>query len=375
MPGSGVQLASARVGFSVLGEPTNGLDGNLATPGGLILSWPGPSVLVTRDGARSWTRSLSAPGGFWGLDVLDRGRAWGVGVTGLYRTVDGGRRWQRAREPSKPLVRVAFTDATRGFGLTVTGRLVRSDNSGNSWRASAWRGRGVALCAPEPGVVVVADQRGGIWRTGNGGKSWRQVAAGLPQVGMLSGWHSDVSCQGSNMIELARAFCTAACGGEVDAVLRQTTDGALRWRTILTQRAGAGGVHTDPASGPSVPIDRAAAVADNGVCLVAATGIRPAVAISCRPHPGQPYRTATVPRLPFPDRHTTVAVQGLAFHGAHAGWLLLDQATAASTPSRSRAKTEIWTTSDGGPSWHRIYASHTYRGHWCSKRHTSTCWR
>jgi photosystem II stability/assembly factor-like uncharacterized protein len=377
MPGSGVQLASARRGFSLLGEPTNGFDGNLSAPDGLILAWPSPSVLVTGDGARRWTRSLSVRGGFWGLDVLDPSHAWAVGVAGLYGTVDGGKHWERAGELPKALVRVAFGGPRRGFGLTLTGRLVKSDDSGSSWRGSVWHGRGEALCAPKPGVVVVADRSGGLWRSGNGDRSWRRVAAGIAHVEQLSDWYPDMSCQGSNAVQLAQAFCEAACGGEVDSRVRQTTDGGLDWQAILSQSAGAGGVHSDPASGPRVLIDRAAAVGSRGVCLVGSAYSGPAtVAISCRTHAGEAYRTATVPRLPFPpSTHTGVAFQGLDFLNAKTGWLLLDEYTTAGTPTTSQAKTEIWSTHDGGRTWRATYVSPPYRGRWCSKLHTSTCWR
>jgi hypothetical protein len=120
-PGSTLQPASPRVVFALSWEPTEGFDGNLTTPSGITLAWPSPSVVETRDGGRHWTRSLSAHGGFWGVDVLDPNRAWAVGVTGLYRTVDGGIRWQPAAEPHRALVRVAFTSPTNGFGLRRMG--------------------------------------------------------------------------------------------------------------------------------------------------------------------------------------------------------------------------------------------------------------
>ena len=377
MPGSGVQLTSTRGGLSLLDEPTNGFDENLSAPGGLALAWPSPTVLATGDGARRWTSSLSVRGGFWGLDVLDSKAAWAVGVTGLYRTVDGGKRWQRAGEPPAALVRVAFEDPTRGFGLTVAGRLVTSNDSGGSWQASVWHGRGEALCASAPGVIVVADQSGALWRSGNGGRSWRQVTAGLPRIEQLSAWYSDLSCQGPNAIELAQAFCEAACGGQVDTRVRQTTDAGRNWRTILTQTAAAGGVRTHPASGPRDLIDRAAAVGPRGVCLVGSTHRGPTtIAMSCTTQAGDAYRTTNVPRPPLPStRDVNLALQGLEFINASTGWLLLDQYTRAGIPTTSRARSEIATTHDGGRSWHATYVSHTYRGRWCSTLNTSTCWR
>jgi hypothetical protein len=90
IPGGGVQLTSARVGFALSGQPIYGLDQNLSSPGAPMLAWPSPSVMVTSDGGRQWTRSLAAPGGFWGVDAIGANDVWAVGVTALYRSVDGG---------------------------------------------------------------------------------------------------------------------------------------------------------------------------------------------------------------------------------------------------------------------------------------------
>lgn len=170
MPGEEILRSSARVGLSLSGEPTNGFDGNLSAPGGVILSWPSPAILVTHDGSRHWSGSLSAPGGFWGLDVLGAKRAWAVGVTGLYRTVNEGLAWQKLREPSEPLVRVAFADPRTGFGVTVKGKLVESRDSGGSWRASRWSGTGEALCALDSRVAIVAGLLRVETREGDTGK-------------------------------------------------------------------------------------------------------------------------------------------------------------------------------------------------------------
>jgi hypothetical protein len=148
-PGSRVGLASARTGLALSWQPTPGLDDNLASPAGLDLAWPSPSILVTHDGARSWSRSLTIPGGFWGLDTLNAADAWAIGVARLYRTIDAGRTWQRLHEAREPLVRVAFRTPTRGFGLTVSGRLVETNDSGRSWQAGRLQTRGVALCGPD----------------------------------------------------------------------------------------------------------------------------------------------------------------------------------------------------------------------------------
>jgi len=389
MPASGVQVASARTGFALSGEPTNGFDGNLSAPGGFIVAWPSPAVLVTHDGARRWTRSLSVSGGFWGIDALDASHAWAIGVTGLYRTIDGGVRWQRAEEPRKTLVRVAFASARTGYGLTLTGQLVVSNDAGWSWRASGWSGHGSGLCAPKPGIVVVAGQHdGSIWRSGDGGKRWRKVAAGFAPAPGFSPWYADLSCQGANEVELSQAFCqntVEVCGTEVLSRVRQTTTQALSWRPAVTQSAAdpdGGGVHTQPATALSLPIIRATAVGAGGLCLLGNPFSEPASAeISCTAKRDRSYRKARIPTLPLPASKSSVAIQGVDFLNAKVGWALLDEYTASSQPNGSHAKTEIWTTQNGARIWHATNVSPSYSGAWCSipqtsaKLHIYVCWK
>jgi hypothetical protein len=366
-PGDGLQFASTRVGLAVSWEPTNGLDQNLAAgPDGLVLAWPTPAVLVTRDGGSHWQQTLSAPGGFWGVDALSPQTAWAVGVGGLSRTQDGGRRWIRAGEPTRPLVRVAFVTPSDGFGLTVAGRLVETHDSGSSWQASGWAGRAQALCAGERGVAVIADQGGGIWRSGHGFNNWRQVAPDLPSTPDFSSWWVNLSCQGTAGVELAQAFCeylVRACGTEVISYIRVSSHRELDWPTRFRQSAAepaAGGVHTQPDAALDVPLDRASSVGSSRVCLLGYPLRPPAtVQISCtRTH--QRFASSRVPRLPLSPRTSSLAVQGLDFLNYRDGWLLLDEYTAARTPRQSAAQTEVWSTANGGGSWHIAYASRRY---------------
>jgi hypothetical protein len=266
------------------------------------------------------------------------------------------------------------------MGLTLTGQLEQSRDSGGSWRAIRWPGHGVALCAAGPGVVIVVDQHGGIWRSGNTGRSWRQVGVGFAPVDGYSGWYTDLSCQGSNAVALSQAFCQSACGATtVLSRVRQTTNGARVWRQIVTQSAAnpdGSGAHTEPASALEVPLARAVASGAGGVCLLGYPFVPPASAeITCTTHAARPYRKATLPRLPLPARTSSVAVQGTAFLNAKIGWLLLDEYTAAASPRQSTARTEIWATHDGGRAWSATYTSPSYHGSWCSKLHTTACWR
>jgi hypothetical protein len=359
MPGSEVQLASARIGFALSGQPMSGLDEGLASPRGLVIAWPSPSVIATYDGAHHWTRSLAIPGGFWGLDVLDANHVWAVGVPALYRSVDGGTSWQRAREPKAPLVRVAFSNAQAGFGLTVKGRLVQTDNAGDSWVASRWHGHGVAMCVPNPGTLLVAARNGEIWRSVNGGRRWVQVASGLTLAQPPVGWATQLSCQGSNAVELSQAFREYAAGGSSTRV-RQTTNDGRTWRTIAGQVISAAPTVSRPASVPNA-LSEAVAVGTRAACLVGGyqDGQRPDIEIGCTAPSVTGHSKGTIPPPPFPGKANGVVVQGVDFLNAQTGWLTLDS-TMGQVGKGARAKTEILSTHDGGLTWQPVYLSSSY---------------
>jgi hypothetical protein len=133
-------------------------------------------------------------------------------------------------------------------------------------------------------VVIVADSHGAIWRSDDSGKRWRRVAPPSARPYAFTPWYSDLSCQGGNAIELSQAFCQAStptCGTDVLSWIRQTTDRARTWRTVVKQKGGGptdGGVHTHPRSALQLPLDRAAVAGTRGVCLLGDSFLPPASA-------------------------------------------------------------------------------------------------
>jgi hypothetical protein len=351
--GGGLQPVSSQGGFALAGQPVNHLDGQLAAGPGAMLAWPSPAVLGTVDGGRSWKSLLSVSAGFWGIDFVDASHGWAVGVAGLYRTVDGGKRWQRASEPGagggRVLVRVAFTGVGTGFGLTTKGRLVKTNDTGVSWRDAGWVGRGGALCVESGNVLTVADRSGGIWRRSSRGIGWLQVAPDLHPVEQYAGWWVDLSCDGANGVELAQEFCMAACGGGVISIVRQTTDAGMNWREIANPSYGA--------AHPSAPVlARVVAVGNRSACLIYDPTIRETVVIRCTGDSGRSFHRATAP--PVAHAHGNpggdVFAQGVGFANRSNGWLLIADG-ALGTPNTPRAQTEIWSTDDGGASWRARY--------------------
>ena len=332
-PGSGVAFVSPLLGLVLSPTPIDGYDRGLSSGvGGLMDAWPSANVLVTRDGGRSFSPSLHVAGGFWGLDFTDPNHAWAVGVRGLYRTIDGGRGWHPAGEPSSPLVRVAFATNRKGFGLTVPGRLVTTTDGGRKWHPAGWPGTGAALCSVRSGSAIVATTTGSLWRVSAAGL--KQIAPGYqrPVPGRV-GWWPDLSCTGQNVVESGQAFCEASCGGEVDVDVRQSTNGGLSWRRITDQVTGDAGLELPPtALGPIWTI--AVAGADR-LCLVGADRW---VTIRC----GASHNAAVPPvRAGSPPM-----IQGAEFENATSGWVLVDQVLTA-----KRSLSSVWTTRDGGRTW------------------------
>jgi hypothetical protein len=364
-PGSRLIVAAPGEGFALSHEPTNGFDESLATPAGMTLAWPSPALTVSRDGGRSWSTALRAPGGFWGVTSLGAKLVWAVGVTSLYRSDDGGGRWQRDGEPSRPLVRVAFSTPDLGFGLTSAGQLMTSNDAGRSWRSSSLRKQGQALCVTSAGTVLVADASGAIWRSAAVDQRWTRAAAPLPRLYGFSHWWPDLSCHGSRALETTQAFCFALldiCGSNVVTRVRESRFAGRRWTQVFAQQArpsAAGGVVSQPEASLTIPFSHAL-IGGRGLCLLGFLWVQPdTVQVVCGGG-ADAYQAGRTPPLPLPAKQSTVLLPGADFVNQGVGWLELDEYTAAATPRQSAAVTEVWTTANGGLTWTEKYRSHRY---------------
>ncbi|MGH9473478.1 MAG: WD40/YVTN/BNR-like repeat-containing protein, partial [Terriglobales bacterium] len=157
---------------------------------------PGDGMYVTHDSGRSWrhaglvdTRTIDA---IWvdphnPLSVL---AAAATGVTGVYRTVDGGANWKRTLSvpagtgvvslgvaPDDPQVVYAATQAGRA------GALYRSDDGGLTWKPLAASGlplnaagkAGLAVAPQSRGGRVYAYLTPGLFESTDGGASWQRT--------------------------------------------------------------------------------------------------------------------------------------------------------------------------------------------------------
>lgn len=130
-----------------------------------------------------------------------------AGVGALYRLSTGAATWERLRVPLPPVTAILFdrSDPRRiVVGTEMRGNFA-SDDGGVTWfEASTGLPRdryGVtggaisfAQCPADPTVVLMATSFApGLYRSTNGGRSWRPVSSGLPSGGLNGVWfHPEV---------------------------------------------------------------------------------------------------------------------------------------------------------------------------------------
>jgi len=356
-PGSALVFASGSEAFMLASAPVPWLDHALsAGPGGTQFSWPSSAVLASTDGGRTWRRSLSSRSGFWGLDFVDAAQGWAVGVTGLYRTSDGGARWVRAGEGGmggpNAIVRVLFTSPRIGFALTTRGRLLRSLDGGQTWSSTAWHGRGGAICAPSPGILALADETGAIWQSANGGNSWLRVAPAVRPAVTNVGWWVDLTCAHGGGVEVAQLLDPPVYFNHgIGSIVRETTDSGDRWHVVMR-----------PVWGPAnqrAPILTRAIVADaKTACLLFSPGDGPNGAIRCTHNGGRTFDGSLIPRIPAARDQTNISgtvFTGASFLNPSTAKVLVEDIDLGSKRA-PEAQQITWTTRDGGGSWQQTFA-------------------
>lgn len=356
-PGSGIDFVTTQDGWRVDGQVWGPrIDDNL---GSAVAdngsAWPGTSLSATDNGGRTWQTIFRLRTGIWGLDRVSERLGFAVGVTALWQTADGGKRWRRRGEPAgHALVWVDFTSARRGYGLTTAGALMQSDNGGTTWTPVAGRQtKETAACFSSARVGYVVDSSGALYRSRDGGASWSIVErAPRPVEGFIGPW-SELSCDGSNVWLGLQLSCAAACGGASPYRVEHSADGGATWST----RQG-GWPRPSPTAPALYLASVAAAGADGGgivVGLPTENAPPPAddIQLLATTSPVGPYGAATVPTLPPSNLiAATVHVRGVAFVGS-TGWLYFDD-TAMGTPKRPLAEPIVWKTTDAGRSWYLL---------------------
>jgi photosystem II stability/assembly factor-like uncharacterized protein len=134
---------------------------------------------VSADGGHTWTRQESH-GGLWDIDFAGPRLAWIVGDAGaIETTTDGGQTWQaQASGVTETLRSVDFVDSANGWACTATGDIISTGNGGTTWTVAG------SIPSETRAELSFADRdhgwamsRGDLWRTDDGGLTWRRDPA------------------------------------------------------------------------------------------------------------------------------------------------------------------------------------------------------
>ncbi len=201
------------------------------------------------------------------------------GAEGIARSVNGGVTWQfaaiqgTAGAISTLVTSPSFEQDSSALAATLTGGVLRSEDSGQTWTAANF-GLGdfeVTALLWQPNDTVLAATVNGIYRSPNGGRAWRETAGNegqavaalvqLPDGRLLAALEAGgllISDDGARWSELAHdlpdeiepaALCVLDDGalllGAVDSGIFRSDDGGSHWSPVcgegvfsLAQSAG-----------------------------------------------------------------------------------------------------------------------------------------
>ena len=218
--------------ISALGRNTAWVTGG--TPG---------TILFTNDGGRTWA-SRTPPGvqdaPLQGACAIDAMNAWvaGAGAPGtngptILRTSDGGKTWVNkapAKAPTDHMLAISAVDGSDAWAVGGMADVLGTSDNGGSWSQFTLQSGAQDLndvATPGPGIVWVAADYGGIFRTDDNGANWvKQSPAGLSH----GYWLMCIDALDENTAWVAGPSATGPAGG----TLYRTLDGGKSWKNQLT---------------------------------------------------------------------------------------------------------------------------------------------
>jgi hypothetical protein len=243
------------------------------TRSGLVLAGTeGRGLFRSADGGVTWEPAGNEIGREASVNALlrvdaDGAEGWVAGTDGgqLWRSTDGGSTWILASDLGTPVLALAGGQGALPIwaGTADQGVLVSADG-GRSWQVDltlcAW---GFRRLIPEckAGLLALAPT-GGAWRSGDGGRTWKRVAAASLHEPILAYavagsaalearsdgvWRSEGGGDAELVLEVEDAPVTAvvvarglgpAWAGTADALLWESTDAGLTWQAMVTPFAG-----------------------------------------------------------------------------------------------------------------------------------------
>lgn len=177
----------------------------------LLVAATAHGVMSTADGGITWRSLLPQPSGGSPLRVVAIGSHGTLlaGGCGIFVSADRGEHWRQTYgcdqdprdvavgvtrfvvDPAQPEVIFAEAVAASGQDFLVHPLILRSTNSGETWRVFFSAANRIAVDPRKPDRLFVLGPQG-VWGTENGGESWREIsdfalgAADQPDQGDLA---------------------------------------------------------------------------------------------------------------------------------------------------------------------------------------------
>jgi photosystem II stability/assembly factor-like uncharacterized protein len=181
-------------------------------------------VLTSADCGRTWTQAkVPTRDLLTAVTMVGSSNAWAVGHGPvILRSADGGASWARQPLPEaavEPLLDVWFADEQRGIAIGAFGRIMMTEDGGDSWRADLIDDRephANAIAQGSEQAIYIAAEFGTLFRSIDLGRSWTPLD--VPDGGSLFGI-------------LALGDGSLLAYGLRGRLIR-STDGHLGWATI-----------------------------------------------------------------------------------------------------------------------------------------------
>jgi photosystem II stability/assembly factor-like uncharacterized protein len=201
------------------------------------------AILLTSNGGHTTRIAARTPGFVSWVGVAPRGHAWAVVNVckgddecsrRLWHSEDGGVRW-RVIGPA-PFWAASFVDGQRGFAVyRLESGLIATTDGGRTWRSvpspCATDATGVSFASPQRGWLLCVRMYGlgnawkAIYRTGDGGKHWRQIA-----LAKFGGRHVSGLCVCGYPEGIAFARDGLGVLWESRGTIYLTRDGGAHWK-------------------------------------------------------------------------------------------------------------------------------------------------
>jgi photosystem II stability/assembly factor-like uncharacterized protein len=181
-------------------------------------------IFQSTNGGSSWTLQKTVPGtNMQMIQFFDLQEGWAIGGDDFFHTTDGGQTWIQSPVPSGTWAYGArFFDRVNGVAVGEYGNIVRTKDSGQTWRTVAPQGSGQRLWDVEYAdskTIFLAGDNGVISRSTDGGTRWKPIQSGGTAV-----------THGFDSFD-ARTAWAGQDGGEIV----YTTNGGAQWVRVSVQ--------------------------------------------------------------------------------------------------------------------------------------------